>query len=66
MSSELLMYVQFVFRGNTTCSLYNFKIGLSPSKKFFIYFYDSPSKMTKNVFYFILKALVVLKIFKFL
>ena len=32
----------------------------------FFYFNDSPSKMMKNAFCFILKALVVLKIFKFL
>ena len=32
----------------------------------FISFNDSPSKMLKNAFYFILKALFVLKIFKFL
>ena len=30
-------------------------------KKIFICFNDSPSKMIKNVFYFILKALFVLK-----
>ena len=37
------------------------------SKKFFvIYFIESPSKMMKNAFYFILKAPFVLKIFKFL
>ena len=43
------------------------KAELSPSKKnFFIYFNDSPSKMMKNPFYFILKALFVLKIFEFL
>ena len=41
------------------------KIGLSPSKKKFIYFNDSPSKMMKNAFYFILKALFVLKMFNF-
>ena len=33
---------------------------------FFICFNDSPSKVMKNAFYFILKALSVLKIFKFL
>ena len=34
-----------------------FKVGLSPSKKKFITcFNDSPSKMMKNAFYFILKA----------
>ena len=32
----------------------------------FICFYESPLKMMKNTFYFILKALFVLKIFKFL
>ena len=41
------------------------KVGFSPSKNFFnIWFNDSPSKMIKNAFYFILKALSVLKIFK--
>ena len=35
-------------------------------KKIFICFNNCPSKMMKNVFYFILKALFVLKIFKFL
>ena len=37
-----------------------------PKIFFSICFNDSPSKMMKNVFYFILKALFVLKIFKFL
>ena len=45
---------------------YNFKVGLSPSKKIYvIYFIESPWNMTKNVFCSILKALFVLKIFKF-
>ena len=35
-------------------------------KKNYSCFYDSPLKMMKNAFYFILKALFVLKIFKFL
>ena len=35
-------------------------------KKNFICFNDTPSKMMKNAFYFILKALFVLKIFKYL
>ena len=44
-----------------------FKVGLSPSKKnFFICFNESPLKIMRNYFYFILKALLVLKIFKFL
>ena len=42
------------------------KVGLSPSKKFFICFNDSPVKMMKNDFYLLLKVLFVLKIFKFL
>ena len=44
-----------------------FKIGLSPSKKMcVICLTESPLRMMKNTFYFILKALLVLKIFKFL
>ena len=39
---------------------------LSKKKKNIICFNDSHSKMMKNVFYFMLKALFVLKIFKFL
>ena len=35
-------------------------------QKNLLYFNDSPLKMMKNVFYFILKALVVLKMFKLL
>ena len=43
------------------------KVGFSPSKKvIFICFNESPLKMMKNTFYFILKALCTLKIFKFL
>ena len=33
---------------------------------FIIFFNDSPSKVMENAFYFILKTLLVLKIFKFL
>ena len=37
-----------------------------PKKKFFfICFNDSPSKMIKNAFYFILKAIFILKVFRF-
>ena len=43
------------------------KVGLSPSKKIcVICFIESPLKMIKNAFYFILKVLFVLKMFKFL
>ena len=45
----------------------NLKSGLSPSKKnCVICLTESPLKMMKNAFYFILNALFVLKIFKFL
>ena len=44
-----------------------FKVGLSPSKKnCVICFTKSALEIMKNAFYFILKALFVLKIFKFL
>ena len=44
-----------------------FKVGLLPSKKIYVIcFIESPLRMMKNAFYFILKALIVLKIFKFL
>ena len=43
------------------------KVGLSPSKKIrVICFIESPLKMMKNTFYFIFKALFILKIFRFL
>ena len=43
------------------------KVGLSLSKKMcVICLTESPLKMMKNAFYFILKALFVVKIFKFL
>ena len=44
-----------------------FELGLSPSKNsYLICFNESPLKMMKNVFFFILKSLFLLKIFKFL
>ena len=59
----LLIYINVLPNGLNS----NVKVGLSPTKDFFfICFNDSPSKMMKNIFYFILKALFVLKIFKFL
>ena len=43
------------------------KVGLSLSKKIaFMYVNESPLKVTKNVFYSMLKALFVLDIFTFL
>ena len=47
--------------------LFALNVGLPPSQKnCFIFFNKNPLKMMKNAFYFILKALFVLKIFKFL
>ena len=43
-----------------------FKVGLSPSKKIFVCVTESPLRRMKNAFHFILIALFVLKIFKFL
>ena len=52
---------------NLNILLVDFKVGLSPSKKcFYIFFNDSPSKILRSSFYFILRAPFVLKIFKFL
>ena len=72
-SLEFINFLKFVFlgilKGTIVINLDRkiIKVGLSRSKKvFFIYFHDSPLKMIKNAFYFILKALFVLKIFKFL
>ena len=49
------------------CSLLGIKVRLSPSKKIcVICLIESPLKMMKNAFYFILKAIFILKIFKFL
>ena len=47
--------------------LNSFKVELSPSEKIcFICFNENPLPMMKNAFYFILKAFLVLKIFKYL
>ena len=60
--------VQYMKSIPTICSdVFIVKVGLSPSKKICgICLIESPLKMMKNVFYFVLKALFVLKIFKFL
>ena len=46
--------------------LISLKVGPSLPKKIFFCFNESPLKVIKNAFYFILKALFVLKIFRFL
>ena len=46
---------------------FNVKVGLSPLEKIcVICLNESPLKLMKNVFYFVLKAFIVVKIFKFL
>ena len=68
MFNEDLSGLRKTFSGATTMrENKNLKSGSHlPKKNCFICFNDSPSKVMKNVFYFILKALFVLKIFKFL
>ena len=65
--------IKYLIFNQNTCKLfyffrlYNLKDGLSPCRKsFFTCFIDGPSKMMKNAFSFMLKALFVLKIFKYL
>ena len=69
-SFEDAFAVFFLFRSKFFITLWkqlNIKVGLSPSKKkIFVYVNESCLKMMKNAFYFILKALFVLKIFKIL
>ena len=61
--SVYLRFYRFCFQMKS----FFFKVGLSPSEKnCVICFIESPLKMMKNAFYFILKALFVLKIFKIL
>ena len=60
--------VVYVTAGNPTfCLALCLKSGSHlPKKNFIICFFESPLKTMKNAFYFILKALFVLKTFKFL
>ena len=56
----------YYYRKLKTYALFGLTVGLSSSKKIcVICLVESPLKMMKNVFYFILKALSFLKIFKF-
>ena len=45
---------------------FSLKVRLSPSKKVYIFFNKIPLQMVKNVFYFTVNAIFVLKTFKFL
>ena len=58
-------YLNLIFEKNLKALITQFKVRLSPFKKICVVcLIESPLKMMKNAFYFILKAL--LKIFKFL
>ena len=66
LKTDIFYHLDNTFQITDTFSC-DFKVGLSSSKKsFIICFNDSPQKMMKNPFCFILKDLFVLKIFKFL
>ena len=58
------MFMKSKISPSVEISSFSIKVVLSPLP--FICFNESRLKMMKNVFYFILKALLVLKIFKFL
>ena len=66
----LKAFIHFLKIGKLVLSLslsLSAKFGLSPSKKnCVIFLIGSPLRMMKTVFYFILKALFIFKIFKFL
>ena len=56
-----------IFYGTPPTAASKLKVGVSPSKKnCVICFIEIPLKVMKNDYYFILKALFVLEIFKFL
>ena len=64
----LKAFIHFLKIGKLVLSLsLSAKFGLSPSKKnCVIFLIGSPLRMMKTAFYFILKALFIFKIFKFL
>ena len=67
-SMQVVLKMTDTWRGRN-CRCFSWIVTLKsdshlPKKICFIYFIESPLKMMKNAFYFILKALLVLKIFK--
>ena len=62
--SIFILNIEYWFQ--ITDSFIFVKVGISPSKKTFISFDETPLKLVKNAFYFILKDISVVKIFKFL
>ena len=63
---QVVSILRFKYKQKSLCYVY-IKVELLPSKKVcFIFFNESPLKMTKNAYYFILKALFVLMVFEFL
>ena len=67
LSALVLTSIFMGYHKSKRSNKYNFKVGLSlPKKTSFTGLNESPLKMTKNAFDFILKAIFVLKVFKFL
>ena len=64
--AQTLPYILFRIVDFFDLSRKQLKSDSHPPKGIFMYFIESPSKVMKNAFYFILKALFLLKIFKFL
>ena len=56
--------LQITFKTNGHLTPHTLKSDLPSKKNCFIYFNESPLKMMKNAFYFILKVFFVLKIIK--
>ena len=64
---NLKMFHSITFNGRKIIKIIILKVALSPSKEnYFFCVTEWPLKIIKNAFYFILKALFVLKISKFL
>ena len=58
--------MNFLYKPKTVTFIHSKFDSYLPKKNCVICFDESPLKMMKNAFYFILKVLFVLKIFKFL
>ena len=64
--TECELAIEYDLTSLKTLKSYSLEPDSGLPKKIVICFIESPLKMIKNAFYFILKALFVLKMFKFL
>ena len=65
--AKSVLHTKHPIKVSLKISTYSFKVELLPSRKIcIIWLIETPLKMIKNAFYLILKALSILKIFKFL